>query len=66
MLIDHYGTGSLPLGGNRWLNFFPCLFFFGWAMRSLGALLLLLIIEPRAGSGNRREKVEEICQNGRS
>ena len=52
-LVDHYGTWVFPLGGDRWLHFFPCLFLFGWAMRSLGAVLLLLVIEPTA----RRDKL---------
>ncbi len=49
MLVDHYGTGRFPSVGGRWLCFFPCLFLFGWAMRSLGSLLLLLVIEPKSG-----------------
>lgn len=46
VLVDHCGTWTFPLAG-RWLNFFPCLFIFGWAARSLGALVLLLVQEPR-------------------
>jgi MFS family permease len=45
-LVDQYRTWQFSLGGNRWLLFFPCLFIFGWAARSLGALVLLLVVEP--------------------
>jgi MFS family permease len=48
MLVDHYGVGRFPFGGDHWISFFPGLFLFGWAMRSLGALLLLPVIETKA------------------
>ena len=49
--------------GNRWtglmvgglvLSFFPCLFVFGWIVRSLGALLLLWVVEPTAKRAGER------------
>ncbi len=36
---------DLAVGG-LWLSFFPCLFLFGWFVRSLGSLLLLWVVEP--------------------
>ena len=46
LILDRWQTlDDLPLGG-LWLSFFPCLFIFGWIVRSLGALLLLWVIEP--------------------
>jgi MFS family permease len=47
-LVDQCGTWKFPLGGGRWLGFFPYVFLFGWAARSLGALVLRLVIEPPA------------------
>ena len=47
-LVDQCGAWTFPLGGSRWLPFFMYLFIFGWAARSLGALVLLLVIEPQA------------------
>jgi MFS family permease len=49
VLVDCGKTWTLSLGTNRFLPFFPCLFIFGWLMRSAGALLLLWIIEPTTG-----------------
>jgi MFS family permease len=46
VLVDQFSGWKLPLCGGRWLLFFPCLFIAGWAARSLGALLLLWVIEP--------------------
>jgi hypothetical protein len=46
LILDHGNRWTgLQLGG-LWLSFFPCLFIFGWIVRSLGALLLLWVIEP--------------------
>jgi MFS family permease len=53
MLVDHYGAGRLPFGIDHWFSFFPAVFVFGWAMRSLGVLLLLLVSEPKR---ERQEK----------
>jgi MFS family permease len=57
VILDYHKTWSgFPLGG-LWLSFFPCLFIFGWIARSLGALLLLWIIEPTVserGNANSR------------
>ena len=55
-LVDRWKTWTFPLGGNRWLLFFPCLFIFGWLMRSVGAMLLLWVIEPTAKQPRRRER----------
>ena len=52
-LVDHCQTWTFPLIGGR-LSFFACLFLFGWAARSLGALVLLLVIEPAAKRGGRQ------------
>jgi MFS family permease len=46
ILLDSYKGWTLPLGKTLCLSFFPCLFIFGWLMRSLGAILLLWVIEP--------------------
>jgi MFS family permease len=54
-LVDQCRTWTFPLGG-FWLGFFPCLFLCGWAMRSLGSLLLLLVIEPPAKLSQRGRK----------
>jgi MFS family permease len=48
-LVDRGVAGRFPLVDVLGLGFFPCLFIFGWAVRSLGALLLLLVMEPRDG-----------------
>ncbi len=45
-LVDCCKDWSLPMDGGVWLSFFPCLFVFGWLMRSLGAFVLLLVVEP--------------------
>ena len=45
-LVDQYRTWQFPLGGDRWLLFFPCIFISGWAARSLGALVLFWVVEP--------------------
>ena len=65
MLVDHYGAGRFPPDRDQWLTFFPCLFLFGWAMRSLGAMLLLLVIEPKAEGEKGQKNVGVSCQNGR-
>ncbi len=44
--VDQYRCEVFSLPGGCEIGFFPCLFFFGWAARSLGAALLLLVIEP--------------------
>jgi MFS family permease len=46
-LLDHCRTWTFSLCGVE-LSFFPCLFLLGWATRSLGAAVLLLVIEPAA------------------
>ena len=51
-LVDQCGKWAFPLGGGRWLGFFPYLFLFGWAARSLGSLVLLLVIEPMTKRDN--------------
>jgi MFS family permease len=48
-LVDSYKSEAFALG-NVSLGFFPCLFLFGWAARSLGAIILLLVIEPAGRS----------------
>jgi len=54
VLVDHCRTWGFPLGGNRWLFFFPCIFVLGWLTRSLGAILLLWVIEPTARGPRER------------
>ena len=46
MLVDQCRGWEFPLAGDLTLQFFTYLFIFGWAVRSLGALVLLLVIEP--------------------
>jgi Na+/melibiose symporter-like transporter len=45
-LVDCCRTWTIPLGGGVELPFFTALFLFGWMVRSLGAAVLLLVIEP--------------------
>ncbi len=46
VVLDYHRTWTgLVLGGLS-LSFFPCLFVFGWIVRSLGALLVLWVVEP--------------------
>jgi MFS family permease len=47
LLVDRYGAEGMRVAG-VWLGFFPSLFLMGGLMRSLGAALLLLVIEARA------------------
>jgi MFS family permease len=46
VMLDSFKDWTLSLSDTLWLSFFPCLFVFGWIMRSLGATLLLWVIEP--------------------
>jgi MFS family permease len=46
MLVDKCSGGDVSLPGELTLPFFTALFIFGWAARSFGAVLLLLVIEP--------------------
>jgi MFS family permease len=46
MLVDKYSGWDVSLPGGLTLSFFTTLFIFGWLARSLGAVLLLLVIEP--------------------
>jgi hypothetical protein len=48
LLVDRYGAEGFRFAESPWLSFFPCLFLVGWLMRSLGAGLLLLVVEPKA------------------
>ena len=52
-LLDRYGTGSFDFYGIH-LSFFAYVFVFGWATRSLGALVLTLVHEPRGRRGDER------------
>jgi MFS family permease len=46
-LLDRYHAASMTIyRGGMTLDFYQCIFVFGWAARSLGALLLLWVIEP--------------------
>jgi MFS family permease len=45
-LVDRYKTWVFAIAPSCCLLFFPCLFVFGWLMRSVGAILLLWVIEP--------------------
>jgi len=47
-LVDRFGSWTFAWGDCR-VSFFVGLFFFGWIARSFGALLLLLVQEPRNG-----------------
>ena len=55
VMLDRFRDASwTPFGDAPALNFYQCSFLFGWLTRSLGVVLLLLIIEkpsPRAGTG---------------
>lgn len=44
-LVDHFKTSEFSVVGLG-LSFFPCLFLLGWVVRSLGAAILLLVVEP--------------------
>ncbi len=55
-LVDAYKTHVFYIAGTA-LSFFVCLFLFGWAMRSLGAVWLLWIVEP---TGSRPTKHGEL------
>ena len=46
VLVDAYGNEVFPLPGGYCVGFFPSIFICGWAARSFGAVLLLLVIEP--------------------
>jgi len=46
VILDSHKTWTGFMFGGLWFSFFPCVFIFGWIMRSLGALLLLWVIEP--------------------
>lgn len=54
-ILDACKDWTYPLTETRWLLFFPCLFIIGWLMRSLGALIILWIIEPQT---QRRENAD--------
>jgi hypothetical protein len=45
-LVDRYSRWEFSLGEGQCLGFFPCVFVVGWMLRSLGALVLTLVIEP--------------------
>jgi MFS family permease len=60
-LVDRCGTWTFSFCGSR-IPFFAYLFLFGWATRSLGALVLMLVHEPR---GRRGGDQFATCQNGR-
>jgi MFS family permease len=45
LLVHSFSAWSATLVGVS-LSFFPCLFVGGWVVRSLGALLLLWVVEP--------------------
>lgn len=45
-LVDRYGGSTFSLGTGQMIEFFPAIFLFGWAARSVGALLLLAVKEP--------------------
>ncbi len=46
-LVDAYRHWRLPVSSERAINFFHCLFVLGWLMRSIGALVLLVVPEPK-------------------
>jgi MFS family permease len=52
-LLDCCWTWTFPIGGSHYLSFYAYIFIGGWLVRSLGALLLLWVIEPATRSHNR-------------
>jgi MFS family permease len=54
LILDAYAAWSGFTLGGLTLSFFPCIFIFGWIARSLGALLLVRIIEPAATESQKR------------
>jgi MFS family permease len=57
-MVDHCRCMSVTVGGQV-LGFFTYLFLFGWAARSLGALLLTLVMEPSNKRGERKESTSK-------
>jgi MFS family permease len=48
LLVDHFRNVTISLFGTGIsLDFFGWIFLFGWAARSVGAVLLWLVVEPR-------------------
>ena len=52
-LVDRCGTWTFFCFGSHW-SFFACIFLLGWATRSLGALVLTLVHEPRGRRADDR------------
>jgi MFS family permease len=46
VILDCQKTWTGFTLGGWWFSFFPCVFILGWIARSVGALLLLRIVEP--------------------
>jgi MFS family permease len=46
LILDRQATWTGLLLGGFSLSFFPCVFIFGWIVRSLGAFVLLWVVEP--------------------
>ena len=58
VIVDLYKNLTVSLPGGFAISFLPYLFIFGWITRSLGALLLLWIIEPNPQSSRTQSRPE--------
>ena len=54
LILDHSGKWTGFLVGGLSLSFFPCVFIFGWIARSLGAFVLLCVVEPATTASKHR------------
>jgi len=46
LLLDRFAESTITLFGGAEFDFYRCIFLFGWITRSLGVVVLLLVIEP--------------------
>jgi MFS family permease len=46
LLVDYCRTWTFPIVGSFYLRFFTFVFIAGWLLRSLGAFLLIWVVEP--------------------